>query len=216
MLRSRKEIRFRQQLPWLLTLLVAAPGLRPLLAQPVTALPLQAASGQPSFAAIDAIMEEAVAAGNIPGGVVLVGHNGKVVYRKPYGWRSLEPKRETMTADTIFDLASLTKCIATATSVMKLVEEGRVRLNAPVSTYLPEFAQNGKSDITVRELLTHFSGLRPDLDLKEPWKGRSAAFTLVMKEKPVFPPGTRFEYSDINFETLGFVVEKVSGRSLDE
>jgi uncharacterized protein YbbC (DUF1343 family) len=216
MLRSRKGIRLRRQLLWLLALLAAASGLRPLLAQPATALPLPAASRQPSFAAIDAIMEEAVAAGNIPGGVVLVGHNGKVVYRKAYGWRSLEPTREIMTADTIFDLASLTKCIATATSVMKLVEEGRVRLNAPVATYLPEFAQNGKGDITVRELLTHFSGLRPDLDLKEPWEGRSAAFTLAMQERPVFPPGTRFEYSDINFETLGFLVEKVSGMALNE
>jgi uncharacterized protein YbbC (DUF1343 family)/CubicO group peptidase (beta-lactamase class C family) len=168
------------------------------------------------FTNIDKIMSEAVARGSIPGGVVLIGHNGKVVYRKAYGMRALEPGRETMTVDTIFDLASLTKCIATATSVMKLVQEGKVRLNDPVAAYLPEFAKNGKSDITVRELLTHFSGLTEDLDLKTVWKGRDTAYQMVMDQKPVFPPGSRFLYSDINFETLGFLVEKVSGMSLDE
>jgi uncharacterized protein YbbC (DUF1343 family) len=168
------------------------------------------------FANIDALMNAAVARGSIPGGVVLIGHNGKVVYRKAYGMRSLEPGREAMTVGTIFDLASLTKCIATATSVMKLVQEGKVRLNDPVAVYLPEFAKNGKRDITVRELLTHFSGLTEDLDLKTAWKGRDSAYQMVMDQKPAFPPGSRFLYSDINFETLGFIVEKVSGMSLDE
>jgi uncharacterized protein YbbC (DUF1343 family) len=121
-----------------------------------------------------------------------------------------------MTADTIFDLASLTKCIATTTSVMKLVQEGKVRLNDPVAAYLPEFAKNGKHDITVRELLTHFSGLPEDLDLKTAWKGRDVAYQMAMDAKPVFPPGSRFLYSDINFETLGFLVEKVSGMSLND
>jgi uncharacterized protein YbbC (DUF1343 family)/CubicO group peptidase (beta-lactamase class C family) len=169
-----------------------------------------------NFSNIDAILNAAVARGTIPGGVVLIGHNGKVVYRKAYGMRSVEPVKEVMTVDTIFDLASLTKCIATAPSVMKLVQEGKVRLNDPVAAYLPEFAKNGKSDITVRELLTHFSGLTEDLDLKTEWKGRDAAYQMVMDQKPVFPPGSRFLYSDINFETLGFLVEKVSGMSLDE
>ena len=169
-----------------------------------------------NFANVDEIMNAAVAQGTIPGGVVLIGHNGAVVYRKAYGMRSLEPGREAMTVDTIFDLASLTKCIATATSVMKLVQEGKVRLNEPAATYLPEFAKNGKSDITVRELLTHFSGLTEDLDLKTEWKGRDVAYQMVMDQKPAFPPGSRFLYSDINFETLGFLVEKVSGMSLDE
>jgi uncharacterized protein YbbC (DUF1343 family) len=168
------------------------------------------------FSNIDAIMNAAIARGTIPGGVVLIGHNGKVVYRKAYGMRSLEPDKEAMTVDTIFDLASLTKCIATAPSVMKLVQEGKVRLNEPVAAYLPEFAKNGKRDITVRELLTHFSGLAEDLDLKTEWKGRDAAYQMVMDQKPVIPPGSRFLYSDINFETLGFLVEKVSGMSLDE
>jgi uncharacterized protein YbbC (DUF1343 family) len=167
-------------------------------------------------ALLDPIMEKAVADGNIPGGVLVVGHNGRIVYRQAVGSRSLEPVREPMTIDTVFDLASLTKCIATTTSMMELVQEGRVRLNDPVAVYLPEFAQNGKQDITIRELLTHYSGLAPDLDLQTPWTGRDAAFAMAMAQKPVNPPGSRFVYSDINFEVLGFVVERVTGKSLDE
>jgi len=168
------------------------------------------------FAEIDAMMQDAVAKGAIPGGVVLIGHDGKVVYRKAFGQRSLEPTREPMTVDTIFDMASLTKCVATTSAMMQLMQEGRVRLNAPVAEYLPEFAQNGKGDITIRELMTHYSGLAPDLDLKIPWEGRATAYQMVMQSKPVNPPGTKFVYSDINFETLGFVVEKLTGMTLDE
>jgi uncharacterized protein YbbC (DUF1343 family)/CubicO group peptidase (beta-lactamase class C family) len=174
-------------------------------------------SGSARLSAIlDPLMQKAVADENMPGGVLLVGHNGRVVYRKAFGFRSLEPAREPMTVDTIFDLASLTKCVATTISVMKLVEAGRVRLNDPVASYLPQFGQNGKQDITVRELLTHYSGLAPDLDLSTPWSGHEAAFTLVMQQRPAYPPGTRFVYSDINFETLGFIVEKVSRMPLNE
>lgn len=168
------------------------------------------------FAIVDSIIEKSVAEGNIPGAVLIVGHNGKVVHRKAFGSRSLEPAREAMTIDTIFDLASLTKCIATATSVMKLVEDGRIRLSDSVATYLPEFAQNGKKDITVRDLMTHYSGLPPDLDLKAAWSGREAAYQMAMRERPTNPPGSQFVYSDINFETLGFLVEKVTGEPLNE
>ncbi|HEY3626623.1 MAG TPA: serine hydrolase [Terracidiphilus sp.] len=165
-------------------------------------------------ALLDPIMEKAVADGSIPGGVLLVSHDGRIVYRRAFGSRSLEPQREPMTLDTIFDLASLTKCIATTTSIMKLVQEGRIRLNDPVAAYLHQFAQNGKQDITIRELLTHYSGLAPDLDLQAPWAGRDTAFAMAMAQKPLNPPGSRFVYSDINFEVLGFLVEKVSGESL--
>jgi uncharacterized protein YbbC (DUF1343 family)/CubicO group peptidase (beta-lactamase class C family) len=171
---------------------------------------------QSGFAPIDSIMEKAVADGNIPGGVVLIGHHGKVVYRKAFGSRSLEPDREAMTLDTIFDLASLTKCVATTESVMKLFEQGKIRLNDPVAAYLPAFAQNGKQDITIRELMTHYSGLAPDLDLATPWQGRETAFDMAMRQTPQSPPGSRFVYSDINFETLGFIVERVSGMTLNE
>ncbi|HUO59104.1 MAG TPA: exo-beta-N-acetylmuramidase NamZ domain-containing protein [Candidatus Acidoferrales bacterium] len=171
---------------------------------------------QPSLSVLDGVMNKAVADGNIPGGVLLVGHNGAVVYRKAFGHRSLEPTREAMTADTIFDIASLTKCVATTASVMKLVEQGKVRLNDPVSVYLPDFAQNGKRDITIRELLTHFSGLTEDLDLSTAWQGHETAYRMAMEQRPVNPPGARFLYSDINFEVLGFLVERVSGEPLNE
>ena len=92
--------------------------------------------------------------------VAVIGHRGAIVYRKAFGWRSLVPVAEPMTLDTVFDVASLTKCLVTATAVMQLVEEGRLRLNDPVAQVIPEFAANGKQDITVRQLLTHFSGLR--------------------------------------------------------
>ena len=175
------------------------------------AAPAAGAQAGAALAQVDQIMNSAVARGVIPGGVVVVGHDGEVVYRKAFGMRSLEPAKEAMTVDTIFDLASMTKCVATATSVMKLVQEGKIRLNDPVAAYLPEFARNGKENITIRQLLTHFSGLGEDLDLKTAWKGREAAYRMVMDAQPIFPPGARFLYSDINFEALGFVVEKVSG-----
>jgi uncharacterized protein YbbC (DUF1343 family)/CubicO group peptidase (beta-lactamase class C family) len=168
------------------------------------------------FKTVDAIIDKAVAEGNIPGAVLLIGHNGKVVHRKAFGSRSLEPVRESMTLDTVFDLASLTKCLATATSVMKLVEDGRIRLGDSVATYLPDFAQNGKKDITIRDLMTHYSGMPPDLDLKSQWSGREAAYEMAMREKPINPPGSQFVYSDINFEVLGFIVEKIAGQPLNE
>jgi uncharacterized protein YbbC (DUF1343 family)/CubicO group peptidase (beta-lactamase class C family) len=168
------------------------------------------------LAVVDAIVQDAIHAGQIPGAVVLVWHNGQVLYRKAFGYRALEPRRETMTLDTIFDLASLTKVLATTTAVMQLVEKGQVRLSDPVAKYIPEFAQNGKEDVTVRELLTHYSGLEPDLDLTHPWQGRDTAFSMAFAEKPVNPPGSRFVYSDINFITLGALVERVSKVQLDK
>src|SRR5271169_1302346 len=164
---------------------------------------------------VDAVIEQAIADGNIPGAVLVVGHDGAVVYRKAYGSRALDPRREPMTLDTVFDLASLTKVIATTTSVMQLVEQGKVRMNDPVAKYLPEFAQNGKDDITVRQLLTHYSGLAPDLDLTTPWEDKNTAYQLAFVEPPEQTPGSGFMYSDINFIVLGALVERVSGETLD-
>lgn len=164
----------------------------------------------------DAVIQNAISDGSIPGAVLLVGHEGVVIYRKAYGSQALEPRREVMTLDTVFDVASLTKVIVTATSVMQLVERGEVRLNDAVAKYLPEFAQNGKGDITVRQLLTHYSGLAPDLDLKTTWEGKETAYRMAFAETPVDPPGSKFSYSDINFIVLGALVERVSGETLDE
>ena len=167
------------------------------------------------LAVLDSIIQDAIHSGQIPGAVVLIGHNGKVIYRKSFGNRSLEPRREPMTLDTVFDVASLTKVVATTTAVMQLFELGKVRLSDAVEKYIPEFAQNGKQDITVRQLLTHYSGLPPDLDLQSPWQGKDTAFRMAFEEKPQQPTGSGFLYSDINFITLGALVERVSALALD-
>lgn len=162
------------------------------------------------------MIQKAVSAGDIPGAVLVVGHKGRVAHRKAYGSRALVPAREPITMDTVFDLASLTKPIVTATAVMQLVERGKLGLDDPVARYLPEFGRNGKEAITVRHLLTHFSGLRPDLDLAEPWTGRDEALRRAFEEKPVNPPGEKFAYSDINFIVVGALVERVTGVPLDQ
>jgi uncharacterized protein YbbC (DUF1343 family)/CubicO group peptidase (beta-lactamase class C family) len=177
-----------------------------------------ACAGQARFAGsenLDRILNEAVEQDQVPGAVLLVGQPGRQLHYAAYGQRALEPAREPMTLDTIFDVASLTKVVATTTSVMRLVEEGRVRLASRVTDYLPKF-QGGKSDITVRQLLTHFSGLRPDVDLKPPWSGYDTGVQLALVDKPVASPGERFIYSDINFVLLGEIVRVVSGKPLDE
>jgi uncharacterized protein YbbC (DUF1343 family)/CubicO group peptidase (beta-lactamase class C family) len=165
---------------------------------------------------VDAIIQQAIHDETIPGAVLVVGHNGQVFYRKAYGNRALEPRHERMTLDTIFDLASLTKVVATTPAVMQLVEQGKLRLNDPVAKYLPEFAQNGKEDVTVRQLLTHYSGLEPDIDLKTPWEGKDTAYRMAFTDPPQDPPGSRFSYSDVNFILLSALVEKVSGETLAE
>jgi uncharacterized protein YbbC (DUF1343 family)/CubicO group peptidase (beta-lactamase class C family) len=167
------------------------------------------------LAPIATLVERAIRFRQCPGAVVLVGHGGKVVYRRAFGARALVPSRLPMRVDTVFDMASLTKVMATTTAIMQLVEQGKILLTAPVSDYWPEFKANGKEGITVRELMTHFSGLRPDLDLEPPWSGYETAMRMIVAERPIVPSGTRFIYSDINFETLGELVRRVSGQPLD-
>jgi CubicO group peptidase (beta-lactamase class C family) len=175
-----------------------------------------AAFGQ-SFAgsaALDAEIEAAIREDSIPGAVLLIGHKGQVIHRKAYGNRAQIPQPEPMTVDTIFDCASLTKVVATTSALMKLFEEGKFRLNDPLTDYLPAF-QGGKSPITIRNLLTHFSGLRPDLDLEPAWSGYETGVKLAFAEKSTAPPGARFVYSDINFILLGELVRKLSGEMLN-
>ena len=164
---------------------------------------------------VDRIIDEAVQTKLIPGAVLVIGHDGQVVYRKAYGSRAILPQRETMTLDTIFDAASLTKVVATTPSVMKLFEEGKLRLDDPVTKYLPEF-QGGKSDITIRLLMTHFSGLPPDVPLVPRWSGYETGIQLALAAKPIAPPGAKFIYSDINFELMGEIVRRLSGMTLPQ
>ena len=168
------------------------------------------------LARIDSVVAESIKNKELPGAVVLVGHHGQIVWRKAYGARALEPQRETMTTDTIFDLASLTKILATATSITMLIERGEVRLADPVVKFIPEMKGGGRDAITIEQLLTHVSGFAPDFDLRERWNGYDEAMKRLYREPLRNSPGARFVYSDINYIALGEVVHRVSGLMLDE
>ncbi|MCG6550805.1 MAG: DUF1343 domain-containing protein [Candidatus Magnetominusculus sp. LBB02] len=165
---------------------------------------------------IKTAVDKAVQDGKIPGAVVIIGSKDGIVYEQAFGFRALLPEKEPMTVDTIFDMSSLTKVMATAPAVLQLIEQGRVGLEDPVSKYWPEFTANGKEAITIRQLLTHYSGLRADLDVTPPWHGYNTALNMILRERPRTIPGTSFEYSDINFVILGEIVRRVSGQPLDE
>jgi CubicO group peptidase (beta-lactamase class C family) len=161
-------------------------------------------------------VQAAIGAKKLPGCVVLVGSSGRVIHREAYGNRRLEPTREKMTVDTVFDLASLTKPIATATSVMILVERGKLRIDDPVAKHLPQFAAHGKDAIRVEHLLLHTAGLIADNPLKDYDDGREQAIEHIMTLKPIAPPGEKFIYSDVCFMVLGLLAERVSGQPLDD
>ena len=165
---------------------------------------------------LDAVIADAISNKQLPGVVVLVGRGDRVLFQKAYGDRALVPSREPMTLDTMFDLASLTKPVATATAVMMLVEDGRIRLSDRAAQFIPEFGKYGKDRITIRDLLTHMSGLRPDVDVVEPWTGADTAIKLAAEETPTAPPGQRFVYSDINFFLLAEVVARVARQPFDQ
>ena len=162
------------------------------------------------------IVQTEIQAGRVPGAVVLIGNRERVLYRQAFGYRALGPEKLPMTVDTLFDLASLTKVVATTTAIMQLVEQGRLSLDEPVARYWPEFAGSGKERITVRQLLTHYSGLRADLPERPPWHGYERALALILAEKPTCLPGSRYIYSDINFEILGELVQRITGESLSD
>ncbi len=168
------------------------------------------------LAQMDSIIAESIKNKELPGAVVLVGHRGRIVWRKAYGARAVEPQREAMTADTIFDLASLTKVVATATSIMILVERGQLRLSDAAVKFIPEMKGGGRDAITIEQLLTHTGGFAPDFDLRERWSSYGEATTRLYREPLRSTPGTRFVYSDIGYIALGEVVRRVSGMTLDE
>jgi CubicO group peptidase (beta-lactamase class C family) len=183
------------------------------------------------FGPISTLMNDAIAADKLPGGVVEIGHGGKTVFHQAYGSRKLAGEQgldgppapaEPMTEDTIFDIASLTKPLATATAVLQLYEQGKVALDEPVQSYLPDF--NAANDperqrVTIRMLLTHTSGEPIDVDLADPWglgqpdkaEGIRRALTTPLQTAP----GEVFRYSDINYITLGALIEKLTGETED-
>src|SRR5882757_10016125 len=188
------------------------------------AISIQLPSGTPGtlgmsaerLARMDQVIAASIAKKELPGAVVLVARHGRVAWRKAYGLRAVEPQREAMTTDTIFDLASLTKIVATATSIMILVEQGKVRLSDAAIEFIPEMKGGGRDAITIEQLLTHTAGFAPDFDLRERWTGYDEAIKRLYREPLRSQPGARFVYSDINYIALGEVVHRVSGMMLDE
>lgn len=172
------------------------------------------AADWPGGEKVDAAVRAAIRSGLTPGAVVWIESRGARLHYAHYGSRSVEPERQPMTLDTVFDCASLTKVMATAPAVMMLVEEGKVRLNDRIQAYLPDFEDSTR--ITVQQLLTHYSGLRAGLDLEADWAGYSTGVDLALREKPIHPPGSRFLYSDINYILLAEIVRRTSGVPVDQ
>lgn len=196
--------------------------------EPATPTPAPAAPGLPP---VDELIDTAIAAHELPGAVVAIGHNGKLVVHRAYGSRKLAGEQgldgtptpaEPMTEDTIFDVASLTKCLATATAIMQLYEQGKVGLDEPVQRYLPAFNaahDPQRAQVTVRMLLTHTSGIAGDIDLRDPWGLARADRAEGLRRALATPlqsgPGEVFRYSDINFILLGALIEQVTGAPED-
>src|SRR6266581_6012087 len=181
----------------------------PLFAEPATTFRPE------KLAEIDGAINQAIAEKQCPGGVLWLEHRG-TSYHKAYGNRALVPATEPMTEDTIFDAASLTKVLACTPAIMLLVQRGEVKLDERAQTYIPEFTGDGKEAITVRQLLTHTSGLRPDIETRTDWHGQKAAIEKACEERLQAKPGSVFRYSDINFFVLGEIVQRVSGKPLEE
>src|SRR5712692_9073485 len=189
---------------------------RPIAAQLPSAPPVNVGISAEHLGRLDKIIQASIEKKELPGAVVLVARHGRVVWRKAYGARAVEPQREAMTVNTIFDLASLTKVVATATSIMILVERGELRLGDPVVEFIPEMKGDGRDAITIEQLLTHMTGFAPDFDLRDRWTGYDEAMKRLYREPLRSQPGTRFVYSDINYIALGEVVHRVSGQMLNE
>ena len=196
---------------------IAVVTLLALLALPRAAFALpKEVSGAPDFSGIDEAANDAVASGEVPGVVVLVGRGDDILLHRAYGSRRLLPHPVPMTTDTIFDLASLTKPFGTTLAVMSLVERGAVKLDAPLGRYLKEFRDKQFDEITIRRLLTHSAGLAAYPANAVVSGGFPRAATAIAKMPLDYPPGSGFQYSDTGFILLGEVVRRVSGASLDK
>lgn len=168
------------------------------------------------LAEIDTAVEAPIKRGDCPGVVVVIVHDDKVVYRKAFGKRAVKPDDAAMTVDTVFDMASLTKPFATGTSVMILIQQGKLKPDDLVSKHWPEFAANGKDKVTVEHLLLHTSGLTADNAVADYADGKAKAFERIAALKLEVPAGTRFKYSDVGFIVLGELVERVGGLPVDK
>ena len=162
------------------------------------------------------MVQSAIDAGDLPGAIVGLWHDGQWVLHENYGHRALDPAKEPMTFDTVFDMASITKPVACATSAMMLVQDGKLDLNAKVVDYLPEFTGDGRDELRVWHLMTHTGGLIPDNALSDYQSGIDEAWRRLFKQKINSKPGEKLVYSDVSFELLGKIVETISGQSLKQ
>ena len=175
-----------------------------------------ASAEQPNFDAIESIVRQGIQDGQMPGAVVVIADRNGVLYRRAFGQRQVEPTAEPMTMDTVFDLASLTKPVATATSVMQLIGDGLLSPQQKVVDHLPEFGKHGKDKITIADLLLHVGGLIPDNSLRDYRDGVEASWDNICDLKPIAERGKKFAYTDVGFIVLGKLVERVSKQRLDQ
>jgi CubicO group peptidase (beta-lactamase class C family) len=176
------------------------------------------ATGQSWIDRVDELVSAEIASANTPGAVVFVGHRGRRLLQRAWGAAALVPARRPMHIDTIFDLASLTKCLSTALLVMQLVDRGRLALRDRASRFVRDFTGGGKEDLTLLDLSTHTSGLVDTrlYDPRRPMRNKTPdVWRAICGAKVVAPPGTSYRYQDINFIVLGKVVEAVLGTSID-
>ncbi len=172
-------------------------------------------SHDPRWAAVDSAVDAWLAAGKLSGCVVVIGTQHEITLKRAYGVRAAETTREPMTLDTVFDMASLTKAVATTSSVMVLVDRGQIGLDEPAASYLPELLRGNRASVTVRQLLLHTAGFVADDPLSDYAGGHDAAWEKIVTSAPPFHPGDRFIYSDVGFIVLGELVRRVSGKDLD-
>jgi CubicO group peptidase (beta-lactamase class C family) len=161
------------------------------------------------------VINQAVSDHQLPGGVLWLESRGSN-YHHAFGHRTLEPKPEPMTEDTIFDVASMTKILATTPALMLLFERGKVSLDEPIGSYLSEFKRNGETPVTIRHLMSHTSGFERTLRRLPDWGNLAQALTIAAAEPPPHRPGTVLQYSDINFIILGELVQRITGTKLNE
>lgn len=174
------------------------------------------ATTHPDLSPVDAVVLAAIDRWEVPGAVLIVGNADGVFYRKAYGQRALKPEPIPMTEDTVFDMASLTKPTATATSIMLLIERGHLKLDDKIAKHIPAFAQNGKQDITVEHLLLHRGGLIPDNSLKDYVGTRQEMIDRINALDTRYEVGKTYKYTDVGFIVLGELVEELTGRDVDE
>lgn len=168
------------------------------------------------FSKAEEIITQSIAKNYFPGAQLIVGDDNKIIYEKSFGNFTYDEFSPAVTDESIYDLASLTKVIATTSAIMKLYQEGKIDINDKVVKYIPEFANNGKENINILNLLLHNSGLKAFIPFYKYYSTKEEVINAIYNAELDYEPDTKFVYSDLNAILLGFIVEKVSGQSLDK